>query len=1085
MWQWGRKRPAYRWLWLLAFLLEWSAGSALARTDGSVELLAEEQEWLEMQPVLRVAYDPDWAPVEFLDASGMPQGISSEYLRVLEPQLGVRFEICKEKSWLEQVKEVKQGRLDLFPALIRTRDYESFLEFSDPYLSIPIGIYTRRDGPCGGALENLKGKRVGVVEGHGTRGLLKEENPNLNLVAFGTTQEALDHVVRGEVDAFVGGVLTTGHYLGQLEYRAIRLEGLTPYRCDLCWAVRKDWPTLVRILNKSLAAIPASERETLYQRWVGVYYEPEFHWMSHWKIGVIVLGLVGGLVAWCGWLWREVRVRHDVEEDLIRHRMHLSERVGERTADLEAKNFQLNLEIQERRRGLEALRESRNMLEQVVNTVPQAIFWKDRDSVYLGCNETFAGMVGLKNARQIAGKSDFDLPWPRQEAEAYRRDDREVMEANLSHRRIVEPLQLADGRRLWIETAKASLVDERGEVYGVLGICEDITERKHAEELLQQSERKYRLLFENMTAGFALHQAIYQEDGQLCDYRFIEVNPAFERLTGLAASQLMGRTMSEVMPQLEPAGWLEILGKVVETGVAISRQNFVRETGRYYDVWAYRPEEGTFAVIFHDVTERKRAEAALERERDLVRRIMETSPVGITAMDRTGTIVFANLAAERILGMNRGTVEGCVYNQPDWQITDYAGDPLPDEEQVFRRVMESGLAEYNVPHAIRRADGLRILLSINAAPTFSADGQLDGMVAALEDVTERKRAEEELRQSEARLRDAQRLALLGNWEEDLVNHSLIWSEQVFRIFEFDSSEFDPSVRFFQSRIHPEDLERVKRAFADSIGNHKPYDLEHRLLMPDGRVKYVHEYGEVQCDSRGRAVRMRGTVQDVTEHKRVELELKLSLEEKIALLKEVHHRVKNNLQVVISLLNLQTTRIQNREVLDTLEETRNRVRSMSLLHETLYRSQNMARVNLAHYVETLCAHLFRTYGRGTAHVELVNRMIPVELSPDQAVPCGLIVNELVTNALKYAFPEARAGQIVIELQEREKRRLVLTVSDDGIGLPRDLNIEAAQTLGLQLVGMLTEQLHGTVEILQDGGTTFRIAFEAGPIGTEVV
>ncbi|HNY28325.1 MAG TPA: transporter substrate-binding domain-containing protein, partial [Candidatus Sumerlaeota bacterium] len=455
------------WVWLLAFLLTWSAGSALARTDGSVELLAEEKEWVEMQPVLRVAYDPDWAPVEFLDGSGVPQGISSEYLRVLESQLGVRFEVCKEGNWLEQIKRVKQGRLDLFPALIRTRDYENFLEFSDPYLSIPIGIYTRRDGPCGGALENLKGKRVGVVEGHGTRGLLKEENPNLNLVSFETTQEALDHVVRGEVDAFVGGVLMTGHYLGRIEYRQIRLEGMTPYRCDLCWAVRKDWPTLVRILNKALAAIPASERETLYQRWVGVYYEPEFHWRSFWKVWVSVLGVFGGLVLGCGWLWREVRVRHDVEEELVRHRMHLSEMVGERTAELEAKNFQLNLEIQERRRGLEALHESRNMLEQVVNAVPQAIFWKDRNCLYLGCNETFAGMVGLKSAKQIAGKSDFDLPWPRPEAEAYRRDDREVMEENRSRQRIVEPLQLADGRRLWIETAKAPLVDEQGQVYGV------------------------------------------------------------------------------------------------------------------------------------------------------------------------------------------------------------------------------------------------------------------------------------------------------------------------------------------------------------------------------------------------------------------------------------------------------------------------------------------------------------------------------------------------------------------------------------------------------------------------------------------
>jgi PAS domain S-box-containing protein len=197
---------------------------------------------------------------------------------------------------------------------------------------------------------------------------------------------------------------------------------------------------------------------------------------------------------------------------------------------------------------------------------------------------------------------------------------------------------------------------------------------------------------------------------------------------------------------------------------------------------------GVFAAVFHDVTERKEAQAALERERDLVRRIMETSPVGITALDRTGTIVFANLAAERIFGMERGEVEGRVYNQPDWYLTDYEGRSVPDEDEVFRRVMNTGLAVYNVQHAIRRADGLRVLLSINAAPIFNGAGELDGMVAALEDVTERKRAEEELRQSEARLRDAQRLALLGNWEEDLVTRALIWSEQVFRIFEEDRSD---------------------------------------------------------------------------------------------------------------------------------------------------------------------------------------------------------------------------------------------------------------------------------------------------------
>ncbi len=291
--------------------------------------------------------------------------------------------------------------------------------------------------------------------------------------------------------------------------------------------------------------------------------------------------------------------------------------------------------------------------------------------------------------------------------------------------------------------------------------------------------------------------------------------------------------------------------------------------------------------------------------------------------------------------------------------------------------------------------------------------------------------------------------------------------------------------FRRGRIHPEDLDRVEAAFYRAVAEQGPYEIEHRILMLDGRVKHVHEYGEVLCDEPGRAVRIRGTVQDITEHKRVELQLKASLEEKIALLKEVHHRVKNNLQVVISLLNLQTTRLHNREVLDTLEETRNRVRSMALLHETLYRSQNMARVNFAQYVETLCAHLLRTYGRRAAHVEWINRLTPLELSPERAVPGGLIVNELISNALKYAFPEARPGRIVVGLRELESRRYGLPEADNGIGLPPDFRIEQTQTLGLQLVLMLTEQLHGSVEILREEGTTFHITFDAGPIGTEDV
>ncbi len=160
---------------------------------------------------------------------------------------------------------------------------------------------------------------------------------------------------------------------------------------------------------------------------------------------------------------------------------------------------------------------------------------------------------------------------------------------------------------------------------------------------------------------------------------------------------------------------------------------------------------------------------------------------------------------------------------------------------------------------------------------------------------------------------------------------------------------------------------------------------------------------------------------------------MSLEEKIVLLKETHHRVKNNLQIISSLLSLQADRSQIPEVLNILRDTQNRVRSMALLHETLYRSGNLARISLPDYVESLCAQLWRAAGSATARIELERRVGEISLSLDQAVPCGLIISELVSNALKHAYPDERSGRIRVMARVRADREMLLAVADDGVGL----------------------------------------------------
>jgi PAS domain S-box-containing protein len=222
----------------------------------------------------------------------------------------------------------------------------------------------------------------------------------------------------------------------------------------------------------------------------------------------------------------------------------------------------------------------------------------------------------------------------------------------------------------------------------------------------------------------------------------------------------------------------------------------------------------------------------------------------------------------------------------------------------------------------------------------------------------------------------------------------------------------------------------------------------------------------------------GTVyvgRDLTRRKQTEAQIRASLREKNVLLQEIHHRVKNNLQITASLIMLQSRSIRNEQVLKTLGESQNRIQSMALIHETLYQSENLAQVDLARYVQKLAAHLFRSYDVDPGTISLQINAGSVLLSIDAVVSCGLIVNELISNALKYAFPGDRRGKICIDLHPGHDGQLILVISDNGVGLPAEVEFREAKSLGMRLVNMLTEQLEGTVELDRSAGTTFRIAF----------
>jgi two-component sensor histidine kinase len=213
--------------------------------------------------------------------------------------------------------------------------------------------------------------------------------------------------------------------------------------------------------------------------------------------------------------------------------------------------------------------------------------------------------------------------------------------------------------------------------------------------------------------------------------------------------------------------------------------------------------------------------------------------------------------------------------------------------------------------------------------------------------------------------------------------------------------------------------------------------------------------------------------DASEHKRAEEQVKVSLKQKEVLLREVHHRVKNNLQVICSLLKMQSAHLKDKQVQEVFRETQNRVRSIALVHEKLYGTSDLARLDFAEYVRSLATSLFRTCGVNKDTISLTLDLMSVQLNVETAIPCGLIINELLTNALIHAFPHGR-GKIRIGLQSAENGTCTLTVGDDGIGLPPNVEV-AGQHLGWQLISALTEQLKAEVNVCREGGTTVEITF----------
>lgn len=340
--------------------------------------------------------------------------------------------------------------------------------------------------------------------------------------------------------------------------------------------------------------------------------------------------------------------------------------------------------------------------------------------------------------------------------------------------------------------------------------------------------------------------------------------------------------------------------------------------------------------------------------------------------------------------------------------------------------------------------------------------------------TNREKVEEKVYLSEQRLRQITNnmLDILAQMDN---NGVLYFVSPSFR----SALGYDPQElcgHFIMEYIHPEDLDNIVNITIEAFALAASVRLEVRLRHADGHYRWFECVGK-PSHADDRLVGLIFSGRDITERKRMEEKVQASLREKEVLLKEIHHRVKNNLQVISSLLNLQSQKTSNHVLQDSLRESQDRVHTMALIHEKLYQSDNLAEIEFGQYINNLAVYLLQSYQAHSANISLNIHCDQIYLDIDTSMPCGLILNELISNAIKHAFPHRQTGEITIQMRMIADHQITLVVADDGIGFPPGFDPFSSPSLGLQLLITLVDQLDGKIRFENDHGMRIEISFKS--------